>query len=271
MTLHGAWLETCLHFTRFSLIFSRDGSCSLRGELFTNPSKFHNASAQFRFCNRDINIAQDWKKLGVAAVVWDAAVVMCMYLELGRVDLKGKTAIELGAGTGLVGIVAALLGAKVTITDRQPALDSLSTNVKSNLPSEISELTKVSELTWGENLARYPAGGFDLVFGADIVYLENTFVPLLDTLNYLCSDSTIVLLSCKIRYERDNVFLNMLKQRFKVVEVYYDQEKDIRIFKASNCPKRWIYEKVQVHLQIRRILGKSFLSESSSNKFITYS
>lgn len=38
------------------------------------------------------------------------AVVMCMYLELGKVELKGTEAIELGAGTGLVGIVAALLG-----------------------------------------------------------------------------------------------------------------------------------------------------------------
>lgn len=35
---------------------------------------------------------------------------MCMYLELGQVELTGKVAIELGAGTGLVGIVAALLG-----------------------------------------------------------------------------------------------------------------------------------------------------------------
>lgn len=35
---------------------------------------------------------------------------MCMYLELGKVNLLGTEAIELGAGTGLVGIVAALLG-----------------------------------------------------------------------------------------------------------------------------------------------------------------
>ncbi|XP_033837980.1 protein N-lysine methyltransferase METTL21A [Periophthalmus magnuspinnatus] len=196
-------------------------------------SKFHNASARFRFCNHDITIAQDWKKLGVAAVVWDAAVVMCMYLELGHVELKGKSAIELGAGTGLVGIVAALLGAKVTITDRLPALDSLSTNVKANLPPNISELATVSELSWGENLGSYPAGGFDLVLGADIVYLENTFVPLLKTMEHLCSDATTILLSCKIRYERDNTFLDMLKQRFRVKEVYYDEERDIHIFKVS--------------------------------------
>lgn len=38
------------------------------------------------------------------------AVVMCMYLEVGQVEVKGRQVIELGAGTGLVGIVAALLG-----------------------------------------------------------------------------------------------------------------------------------------------------------------
>lgn len=35
-------------------------------------SKLHNSSAQFRFANHDLRLAQDWKKLGVAAVVWDA-------------------------------------------------------------------------------------------------------------------------------------------------------------------------------------------------------
>lgn len=103
-------------------------------------SKLHSSSAQFRFVDRDVRLAQDWRRLGVAAVVWDAvsvgsldasrpagchclnltgpcvcvcvrqAVVMCMYLELGKVDVKGKEVIELGAGTGLVGIVAALMG-----------------------------------------------------------------------------------------------------------------------------------------------------------------
>lgn len=57
---------------------------------------------------------------------------MCMYLELGRVELKGKKAIELGAGTGLVGIVAALLG-ECIITNHQKleVVRSLQTSVVS--------------------------------------------------------------------------------------------------------------------------------------------
>lgn len=57
---------------------------------------------------------------------------MCMYLELGRVELKEKKAIELGAGTGLVGIVAALLG-ECIITNHQKleVVGSLQTSVVS--------------------------------------------------------------------------------------------------------------------------------------------
>ncbi|XP_013889911.1 protein N-lysine methyltransferase METTL21A isoform X2 [Austrofundulus limnaeus] len=201
-------------------------------------SKFHNSSAEFRFANRDLRLTQDWKKLGVAAVVWDAAVVMCMYLELGKVELKGKRVIELGAGTGLVGIVAALLGAHVTITDREPALDFLSANVEANLTPAPQQPVVVSELTWGVALERYPAGGFDLVLGADIIYLEDTFPSLIRTLEHLCSDATAVLLACKIRYERDTNFLSMLKRGFHVEEVHYDQERDIHLYRARKLPTR---------------------------------
>ncbi|XP_045376452.1 protein N-lysine methyltransferase METTL21A isoform X2 [Camelus bactrianus] len=72
--------------------------------------RFHKPLATFSFANRTIQIRQDWKQLGVAAVVWDAAVVLSTYLEMGAVELRGCSAVELGAGTGLVGIVAALLG-----------------------------------------------------------------------------------------------------------------------------------------------------------------
>ncbi|XP_007228982.2 protein N-lysine methyltransferase METTL21A [Astyanax mexicanus] len=196
-------------------------------------SKIHSSSAEFHFASHRLRLAQDWNRLGVAAVVWDAAVVLCMYLELGHVDLKGKTVIELGAGTGLVGIVAALLGANVTITDRKPALDFLSSNVNENVPPELQGAVQVSELTWGEGLEHYPSGSYDLILGADIVYLEETFPALLKTLDHLSSENTGILLSCRIRYERDERFLDMLRTRFSVQEVHYDKQRDIHIYRAA--------------------------------------
>ena len=56
------------------------------------------------------------KPLGSSALVdmqrcvLTQAVVLSAYLEMGAVELRGRRAVELGAGTGLVGIVAALLG-----------------------------------------------------------------------------------------------------------------------------------------------------------------
>ncbi|KAM4710785.1 protein N-lysine methyltransferase METTL21A [Anableps anableps] len=200
-------------------------------------SKLHSSAAEFRFADQELRLAQDWKERGVAAVVWDAAVVMCMYLELGAVELKGKRVIELGAGTGLVGIVAALLGAQVTITDREPALELLSANVQANLPPQSRGSVVVSELTWGQGLERFPAGGFDLVLGADIVYLEESFPSLLQTLEHLCSDRTVVFLACKIRYERDTNFLSMLRRGFAVEGVHYDTHRDIHLYKASRRPR----------------------------------
>lgn len=51
----------------------------------------------------------------VGCVVWDAAIVLSKYLESrsfkSRIgDLKGKRVIELGAGTGAVGLVAGVNG-----------------------------------------------------------------------------------------------------------------------------------------------------------------
>ncbi|XP_061571396.1 protein N-lysine methyltransferase METTL21A [Cololabis saira] len=206
------------------------------GSSVPGLSRLHGSTARLRFAGRDLSLQQDWEKSGVAAVVWDAAVVLCMYLELGKVELEGKRVIELGAGTGLAGIVAVLLGAHVTITDREPALELLSANVRTNLPQHLHESVVVSELTWGERLDRYPSGGFHLVLGADIVYLEDTFPALLRTLGHLSSDSTVVLLACRIRYERDTDFLSMLRQQFSVEEVYYEEQRDIHVYKACKLP-----------------------------------
>lgn len=46
----------------------------------------------------------------VGCVVWDAALVLSSYIESTPLKLNQKLVVELGAGTGIVGIQAACCG-----------------------------------------------------------------------------------------------------------------------------------------------------------------
>ncbi|GJP64167.1 hypothetical protein CLOP_g21184 [Closterium sp. NIES-67] len=72
------------------------------------------------------------------SVLWDSGVVLAKALEhladSARLPIRGSRCLELGAGCGLVGIVAALLGAShVHITDQFDRLRLLHRNVCHNL------------------------------------------------------------------------------------------------------------------------------------------
>ena len=96
-------------------------------------SPFYAKERTFEFAGRTLTVFQNWNDVGVAAVIWDAAIVLGRYLEKTATRLQGKKVIELGAGTGFAGIVASLLGGNVTITDRKMALNTTRMNVEGNL------------------------------------------------------------------------------------------------------------------------------------------
>nr|KAF6368251.1 EEF1A lysine methyltransferase 3 [Myotis myotis] len=71
----------------------------------------YSEKSRFCFCGHVLSITQNFgSRLGVAARVWDAALSLCNYFENQNVDFRDKKVIELGAGTGIVGILAALQG-----------------------------------------------------------------------------------------------------------------------------------------------------------------
>ncbi|XP_073501701.1 protein N-lysine methyltransferase METTL21A [Phyllobates terribilis] len=204
--------------------------------MLSGLKKFHNSSMTYTFSNHTIRIKQDWRELGVAAVVWDAAVILCLYLEAGGINLQGRSVVELGAGTGLVGIVAALLGADVTATDRDLAIEFLKSNVHENLPKALEHKMHVKTLNWGTGLEHF--SHFDVILGADIIYLEETFQDLLKTIIHLSSEHTVILLSCRLRYQRDYNFLDMMRKHFTVNQVHYDKDVDVYIFKAQKAQRQ---------------------------------
>ncbi|XP_053723869.1 EEF1A lysine methyltransferase 3-like [Synchiropus splendidus] len=174
-------------------------------------------------------------QLGVAAPVWDAALHLCRFMEKHGVELRGKRVVELGAGTGVVGIAASLIGAHVTLTDLPLALTQLQANVNLNAPPGgwLSVPPAVLPLSWGQDHTRF-SSDWDLVLGTDIVYLPETFPLLLETLAHLCKRGATVYLSSKMRAEHktSEFFEDYLSRRFHVELVEHDEEQNIHIFRA---------------------------------------
>lgn len=58
--------------------------------------------------------------------VWDGSVVLAKYLESNFKSLQGQRVLEIGAGTGIVGLTASLLGAsEVVVSDLSYCLPNL--------------------------------------------------------------------------------------------------------------------------------------------------
>ncbi len=101
---------------------------------------------------------------GVA--LWPASIALAHEVIARAVEFNGKRVLELGAGTGLPGIVAATLGARVDQTDRDDlALSVCKRNGERNGVQTI-ERRKADWSDWSET------GRYDWILGSDILYRE---------------------------------------------------------------------------------------------------
>uniref|UniRef100_A0A673JBK0 Protein-lysine methyltransferase METTL21D-like n=2 Tax=Sinocyclocheilus rhinocerous TaxID=307959 RepID=A0A673JBK0_9TELE len=129
----------------------------------------------------------------VGCVVWDAAIVLSKYLETeqfccvqsGVSTWSSKNIIELGAGTGLVGLVAATLGGG---------------NVEEFLPPP------------------------HYILMADCIYYEQSVEPLVETLKLLAGPETCIICCYEQRTvgvnpEIEKRFFELLLQEFQSEEI----------------------------------------------------
>ena len=65
-----------------------------------------------------VSVDQAYGILG--ATVWDTAIIMAKWLEFNcdQTYFEGKTFLELGSGTGILGLIVARLGGNVIVTDK---------------------------------------------------------------------------------------------------------------------------------------------------------
>jgi ribosomal protein L11 methylase PrmA len=85
------------------------------------PPSIHNETLHLTFQDITVTLKVDAGP-GCGGIAWPAGEVLSQYIvRRGRDYWQGKRVLELGSGTGLVGLVAGYLGAQTVVTDQRSA------------------------------------------------------------------------------------------------------------------------------------------------------
>ncbi|XP_038145615.1 protein-lysine methyltransferase METTL21C-like [Cyprinodon tularosa] len=204
------------------------------------PSVFYALGKEsFNFAGHEINIRESMDSYG--ALIWPGGIALSQFLENNQqqINLMDKAVLELGAGTGLVSIVASLLGAWVTATDLPDILSNLSFNLRQNTKGRSRYIPQVAALSWGQGLERnfpFPSYHYDYVLAADVVYHHNFLEELLTTMLHFCrpGSGTTLLWANKIRFQSDLQFIECFKSRFNTTLLAELPQENVWIYKATS-------------------------------------
>lgn len=141
-----------------------------------------------------------------ASTVWDAGIVLATHAFAER---HGSALLDLGSGTGIVGLAAAASGRfeRVVLTDLPTVVPLLQRNASANA---LHSAVEVLPLAWDDEqmLRRVAARGpFELIVGGDLLYRPPVVPPLLHALRALAGSDTTVLLAASLQHSPDTIRL----------------------------------------------------------------
>ena len=105
--------------------------------------------------------------------------------------------------------------ASVVVTDKDMRPTEM--NLEQNRHNVVGSNISVSELEWGSSVLTFDPP-FDVILAADVVYIEEAFAELAQTLDDLSDPNTVIILCCKHRYGRDDRFFQQLAESGKFAD-----------------------------------------------------
>lgn len=185
-------------------------------------------------------LRQDPASYNLGTTVWDASLVFAKFLErqkqgeFARARVRGRRALELGAGAGgLCGMALALLGAHVVLTDFGEVLPLLRANAEYNVTPQALKAAgdaaaaatvgsvEVGELDWDreETWAAF-SPPYDYILAADCVYNEVAVPRLLAAVLRMAGPRTVVAICNEFRSQSvHDVFTELFSRHFTIKQV----------------------------------------------------
>ncbi len=144
-----------------------------------------------------------WVKL------WEAAIVLAQYLSSQKFT-QNVTLLELGAGLGAPGLAAAAAGCDVTLSDYEELI--LDFERVSAAASKLDTVNFIN-LDW-KNPPEMKQ--FDIIAGAEILFREEFFEPLLQVMRKSLKPNGVVYLAHDIRRNSLKPFLEMASAEYSI-------------------------------------------------------
>ncbi len=145
------------------------------------------------------------------ADLWPSAIGLSEFIDADPSLVKEKHTLEIGCGLGLPGIVAALCGGKVILTDYlQEALDFAENNWKKNLSKEFN-----GQLLDWRNVSKIAKS--DVIIASDVAYESRSFEPLRNAIDTILKPDGVMLLSEPNR-KFASPFIMLLKKDFNLTK-----------------------------------------------------
>eukprot|EP00455_Lapot_gusevi_P018409 TRINITY_DN2003_c0_g3_i5.p1 TRINITY_DN2003_c0_g3~~TRINITY_DN2003_c0_g3_i5.p1 ORF type:complete len:312 (+),score=49.46 TRINITY_DN2003_c0_g3_i5:79-1014(+) len=161
--------------------------------------------------------------MGTGGSLWACGVMLCAFMQ--KLNLAGKTIIELGCGTGSASVAAGTCGAaRVIATDKGKLVSLIQENIDANTHIGRGTSTVLArEHSWGESVVGMleELGGLpDLLLLADVAYFTELHPVLFASLTALTGPSTLVVWCHKQRLEETEIdFMNRVHQQFFVLSI----------------------------------------------------
>jgi predicted nicotinamide N-methyase len=139
--------------------------------------------------------------------------------------------ITIGINYGWCIIIGAL---NVTITDKQIKMIHKNIDVNKNILTNVNVTVEKHE--WGGCLAPSIFPPYDVILGADIIYIEDTYNDLIKSLKVLSNINSIVLLSVQERQNKVKTFLKLLDENHLSHSIIYSHGSVViyQIIKTTN-------------------------------------